>query len=79
MLEQFEECGWLKQKHCAYQIMSEFGEEWVYINKNRNYGIVKEVLDEFQKITPDDVVWSRGRQLWRRREEWDAPDSRMVR
>ena len=42
-------------------------------------GIIKEVLDEFQKLTPDDVVWSRSRQLWRKRRASDPPDTRMVR
>lgn len=69
----------LQQQHAAHLIRKEFGPEWTYRNKNGNWGIVKPVLDEFRKITPDDTVWSRSRQAWRARMKFDPPTGRMVR
>lgn len=79
MLATFAEHGILIQARAAFQIRREFGEEFVYRNNNRNWAIRKDILDIFRSLTPDDVVWSRSRQLWRRRRENDPPDIRMVR
>jgi ribosomal protein S19E (S16A) len=78
MLRQFEAIGWLRQSNVAVQILTKFGDKYVYRNKNRNYAINKDILDEFRRITPDNVVWSRSRQQWRRRRAGDPP-GRMVR
>jgi hypothetical protein len=79
MVEQFEKGGRLIQTSAAYRIKAEFGPEHVLRNKNGNWGIHKAVLEEFRKLTPDGVVWSRSQQLWRRRRPQDPPDKRMVR
>ena len=79
MLEQYERHKRLAQSSAAYGIRQQFGEEHVYRNKQRNWGINKGILDEFRKLTPDDVVWSRSSQTWRQRREADPPGSRMVR
>jgi hypothetical protein len=55
-----------------------FGEEYVYQNENHNWAIRKEILEEFRRLTPDGVVWSRSEQLWRKRREYDPPGKRMV-
>lgn len=49
--------------------------ELVYKNRNRNWGLVKPVLDAFRKLTADDdnVVWSRSNQHWRQRKPTDKP------
>lgn len=79
MLEQYERNNRLVQSSAAQGIRKNFGEEHVYKNKQRNWGINKGVLAAFRKLTPDDVVWSRSSQTWRQRRESDPPDKRMVR
>ncbi|MBB5675332.1 DUF6953 family protein [Xanthomonas arboricola] len=79
MLEQYERHKRLMQSSAALGILKNFGEEYVYKNKQRNLGINKGVLEEFRKLTPDDVVWSRSSQTWRQRRESDPPNKRMVR
>ena len=74
---EFQKLDRLYQTRVAYQIRTEFGEEWIYRNRNGNFGIVNPVLNEFRKLTPADVVWSRSEQLWRKRRDNDPP-GRMV-
>ena len=77
MLTAFNRYGRLKQKVIAHSILKIFGKDWVYVNKNHNLAIVKDVLDEFEKLTPH-AVWSRSRQEWRRRRPTDPLNKRMV-
>lgn len=79
MLEQYRRHKRLAQSSAAYGIRKQFGEDHVYKNRQRNWGINKGILEEFRKLTPDDVVWSRSSQTWRQRREADPPGSRMVR
>ena len=79
MLEQYERSNRLVQSSAAIGIRRNFGDEHVYKNKQRNWGINKGVLAEFRKLAPEDVVWSRSAQTWRQRRESDPPDKRMVR
>ena len=79
MLEEFNLQGRLYQKRAVREIRQRFGEQHLYKNKNRNWALNKSILDEFQRLTPEDTVWSRSRQLWRRRRPTDPPDTRMVR
>jgi hypothetical protein len=78
MPEEYRKHNRLDQSRAASHIRREFGEEWVYRNKQRNWAIHRDVLAEFRKLTPDDVVWSRSNQLWRQRREFDPPGKRMV-
>ena len=78
MLQEYVKNYNMRQKHIAWQIRQKFGEAHVYKNKNRNWGINQGILDEFRKLTPDDTVWSRSKQLWRKRRESDPPGTRMV-
>ena len=78
MLEQYHQRLRLVQATAARGIRTTFGEHHVYKNRQRNWGINKSILDEFRKLTPDDVVWSRSTQTWRQRRETDPPDKRMV-
>jgi len=78
MLLTFEAYGRLTQSSAVRHIRSQYGEQYVHKNKNRNYAINKEVLAEFRRITKDvDIVWSRSQQTWRRRRQGD-PAGRMV-
>jgi hypothetical protein len=45
----------------------------VYENKNGNYAIQKDVLDIFNKLGGEGVVWSKGDRCWRPRKSNDAP------
>lgn len=75
---QLQENAFLYQARVARHVRQEFGEEFTYRNKNGNWAIRKDVLDEFRKLTPTDVVWSRSTQAWRRRRPND-PEGRMIR
>lgn len=85
MLEQLEEGSGLfaakrlRQTTVVRYIRQTYGDDFVYRNQRRNWAIVPEVLEEFRKLTPDDVVWSRGSQMWRSRKPTDPANSRMVR
>jgi hypothetical protein len=63
--------GVLYQTEAAPQIADLFGEHFIYENNSGNACIDKKVLAAFRKITGDDVVWSGGERLWRRRELGD--------
>jgi len=78
MLIEYHKFERLNQNRIANQIRTHFGPEWVFRNRNGNFGIVKSVLNEFRRLTPEDVVWSRSGQFWRKRREHDPP-GRMVR
>lgn len=71
MLNKLNQDGILYQEDAAFEIESQFGEEFVYINDNGNTAISKRVLAEFRKLTEDTVVWVRGEKYWRRRESYD--------
>lgn len=72
MVSQLEARKFLYQDEIVYSIQREFGDTFVYTNKNGNLAIVKQILDAFNKLTPD-VVWSRGERCWRNRASYDAP------
>lgn len=78
MLDQYQRQSRLVQSSAARDIRMAFGEHHLYKNRQRNWGINKGILEEFRKLTPDDVVWSRSSQTWRQRRESDPPDKRMV-
>lgn len=78
MLGEFERKGRLVQYEAANHIHDHYGEEFVYENDNGNWAIKKDILAAFRKLTPEGVVWSRGYQEWRRREDDDPPGKRMV-
>jgi hypothetical protein len=63
----------LYQRTAVREIKAKFGEEFVYRNKNGNLAIAKEVLDEFNTLTTDTVVWSIGSRYWRLRRAEDSP------
>jgi hypothetical protein len=65
--------GVLYQAEAAPQIADLFGERFIYENGSGNACINKQVLAAFRKLTGDDVVWSSGERLWRRREVGDEP------
>ncbi|MGA2152474.1 MAG: hypothetical protein ABSG48_10030, partial [Geobacteraceae bacterium] len=79
MLREYSPGELLYQQRAAWLIRQEFGEQHVYRNRNGNFGINSIILAEFKRIRPADVVWSRRRQLWRKRREGDPATGIMVR
>lgn len=79
MLEQYNKHQRLSQSSAARGIRTEFGEQYVYKNKQRNWAINKGILEAFKRLTPEGVVWSRSTQTWRARRASDPQDTRMVR
>lgn len=79
MLQQYHQHNRLTQAMAARMIKQQFGEQHVYKNKNRNLAINKDILEEFRRLTPEDVVWSRSTQTWRQRRPNDPLGQRMVR
>ena len=73
MLAQVESDGDLYQDDAASRIEEEFGQEFIYENENGNPAISKLVLQVFQKISEETVVWERGERMWRKRESYDDP------
>ena len=76
MVTQISPSGTLYQQSIAAKIRNIFGEDFVYRNKQRNWGLSPAVLKEFNKLTTtdeNDLVWVRSSQYWRRRKPHDKP------
>jgi hypothetical protein len=73
MLQQIEETGSLSQEYAVGHFSRRSGNALVYTNAGGRMAIKKVVLDEFVKLTGDDVVWSKGKRLWRKRQADDFP------
>ena len=65
--------GYLHQRTAVHEIMEQFGEEFANTNDNGTLSIARKVLDAFNKLTGNDVVWEVGKKLWRKREARDGP------
>jgi len=64
----------LEQEVAVYNIKDEFGDDFVYTNDNGNLAIEKKVLNAFNKLSGDKVVWSRGEKAWMPRQKFHSPD-----
>jgi hypothetical protein len=71
MLQQVNEHGRLSQAKAAREIKAQFGEEFVYRNKNGNKAIQKEVLTAFRQLSAANVVWKSADRVWRERRNAD--------
>ena len=78
MFDEFQRDGRLSQSRAVTEIRRNHGDGHLYKNKNGNWAINKTILEEFKKLGPEDRVWSRGDQIWRRRMPKDPPGTRMV-
>jgi hypothetical protein len=63
----------LYQDEAAWKIRRRFGKTFIYDNPNGNPAVGKTVLAKFKAISSDDIVWSRGERLWRKRTARDEP------
>jgi hypothetical protein len=73
MLDELRRGGVLYQQTVVADIVSRFGEQFVYDNEAGNPAIDKAVLAAFTKASGNDVVWVRAERLWRFREKGDEP------
>jgi hypothetical protein len=66
MVLQLEEDSILNQQEAAKHIQAAFGEESICLDRFGDLGIVRPVLNQFQKLTGDRVVWVvvQGNWLW---------------
>ena len=78
LLKKYLEHDHLSQTTAINEILNQFGRQYLYTNKNNNLAIKKSILEEFRKLTPVNVVWSRGAQTWRTRKPTDPIYTRMV-
>lgn len=77
MQSQVDAHGVLEQAHAARSILRQFGDRFLYRNRNRNWAISLPVLGEFFAKTRASVVWVRPQRYWRKRRPGDPP-SRQV-
>jgi len=75
MKSELEKVKYLYQVDIVYKIEEKYGSKFVYENASGNMSINKEVLKEFQHISPD-VVWERSERCWRFREDYDEKNKR---
>jgi hypothetical protein len=67
----------LYQRRTAHEIAKTFGDEFTYVNKNRNLAIDRRILDAFRQISGETVVWSRRGYYWRKRVPDDSSNRRQ--
>lgn len=53
-----------RQDQVVREIRERFGEEWSYRNANGNWAIDRRVLQQFQPLKDELIVWNRGDQSW---------------
>lgn len=74
MVQQIEQRGWLYQSQAVQEIRRQFGEQFLYPNRNGNPAIDKQVMKLFNERTKENVVWvAHRRGLWRNRRPGDKP------
>lgn len=78
MATEFNRRGEIHHNFTVHYIAQEFGEEFVYKNKDGGLAIDKKVLAEFRKLTETSAVWDAYSQKWRQRQPGDDPNSRSV-
>ena len=78
MIQRLEEEKVLYQDEAVSEIVSRFGAQFTYINRNGNMAINREVLAEFRTLTGDQVVWQRDQRMWRCRQPSDPAGKRGV-
>ena len=71
MITELTKKGSLYQDNVAHNLRK-LDQNLVYQNKNGNHAIQQSVLDCFNKMGGDDLVWSRGDRCWRKRKSTDV-------
>ena len=73
MLNEVHQRGVLSQEVAAFEITSNFGQAFTYINANGSLAIQEDVLKLFRKLTEHSVVWEQEELYWRKRQQYDRP------
>ena len=72
MLEQYEAKRFLYQEEAASHLLHLHDEDVAYYDDSGNVCVGKEVLKQFNKLTPD-AVYERAGKFWRDRLPTDQP------
>ena len=64
MLEQLEQGDELMQQDAARAIQKDFGQEFVYNDKNGDLAVDRRVLYQFKKLSGDTAVWVACQSNW---------------
>ncbi|USB33557.1 hypothetical protein [Paenibacillus sp. YPG26] len=64
MVQEIRHRGILHQEEATQYIRSYFGEQYVFINENRNVSLSKEVKKAFRKLHGGRVAWDRDGFFW---------------
>ncbi len=78
MASKLREDGVLYQSEAAYGLKRDFGDDFVYVNRNGNLAVNSEVLQAFRTITGEAVVWDRKERAWRFRQGYDPETGRLA-
>ncbi|WP_037461295.1 DUF6953 family protein [Sinorhizobium fredii] len=73
MMDALAADGTLYQDVAASSVADRFGQDFLVINANGNFGLSKAVLAAFNKLSGDNVVWSKSERCWRFRQDYDLP------
>jgi hypothetical protein len=76
MDEALRDMGYLDQSHAVHHILN-YDKNLTYENDEGGTSISRKVLEYFNKINNEDVVWSRSALCWRLRMPYDVPSRRI--
>lgn len=78
MAEECQNRPYVYQQQVVAEIQRRFGNQHIHSNKSGNPAINKGILDAFNDLTKEDVVWSTRLKYWRKRAPADPPGARKV-
>lgn len=78
MTSQLENQFWLYHETVVGKIKNQFGNEFVYQNRNGNLAIDRKVLTEFRKLTDGKIVWERSEKAWRKLKPGEKVKGRQI-
>jgi hypothetical protein len=64
MLKEVKSAGILYQEEAVQQILTNFGEEFIYVNDNGNQSLSKDVKKIFKKLHGGRAAWDRDGFFW---------------
>ncbi len=78
MLAQYLLKDYVYQLTAAMQVHAEYGESYLQRDRRGHWVLNREVVLQFRKLLPEDAVWCRSSQAWRKRKPGDPPGRRTV-
>jgi hypothetical protein len=64
MLKEVKSAGILYQEEAVQHILTNFGEEYIYVNDNGNQSLSKDVKKIFKKLHGGKAAWDRDGFFW---------------